>query len=337
QTGRLYAGIAEGGVYFSTDGGSAWYYAGVTSRFPRVIVLKQSNGFLFSGADSDGVFRSTDRGWEWVQVNSGLGNTDARSLIVASSGDLLLGTRVGIYYSSNDGGNWNQASVVGTDLDVRCITEAMSGMFLAGTAGGRILRSTSDGRDWTDAAGNVTTHAVSSLLGISNRLILLGTLVDGIFSSSDSGRSWYQANEGLTNLSVRTLAFGVNGSVLAGTDSSGVFRTRQPLTSANEDGTPKSMSFSLLQNYPNPFNSATRIGYMLLHRSKLSLKVYNVLGQVVNTLFEGQQEAGYHEASWDGRNSAGVLLSSGVCYYRIEVVSNSGKAHSSIKKAILLK
>ncbi len=71
--------------------------------------------------------------------------------------------------------------------------------------------------------------------------------------------------------------------------------------------------FALEQNYPNPFNPSTTIRYGLPHKVNVSLTVYNTLGQQVGVLQNGEQEAGYHEVRFDGKN-----LSSGVYFYRIQ-------------------
>ena len=72
-------------------------------------------------------------------------------------------------------------------------------------------------------------------------------------------------------------------------------------------------TFSLEQNYPNPFNPSTTIRYGLTNRSHVTLTVYSTLGQQVTLLQNGEQEAGYHEVRFDGKN-----LSSGVYFYRIQ-------------------
>jgi hypothetical protein len=76
--------------------------------------------------------------------------------------------------------------------------------------------------------------------------------------------------------------------------------------------------FALKGNYPNPFNPTTTISYTVDRMRDIDIKVYDVLGHTVRTLFSGQQRAGAHEIRWDGRDDAGKLVSSGVYLYRLE-------------------
>ena len=71
-------------------------------------------------------------------------------------------------------------------------------------------------------------------------------------------------------------------------------------------------NFRLHQNYPNPFNPSTVIRYDLPHASVVELALFNALGQRLALLFEGEQEAGYHDVRVEGRG-----LASGVYFYRI--------------------
>jgi len=76
--------------------------------------------------------------------------------------------------------------------------------------------------------------------------------------------------------------------------------------------------YELKQNRPNPFNSVTTIGYQLPKHSHVRIRVYNILGQELKVLFDGEQRPGYHTVQWDGRDEAGRDVPSGVylCLFR---------------------
>jgi hypothetical protein len=75
--------------------------------------------------------------------------------------------------------------------------------------------------------------------------------------------------------------------------------------------------FSLRQNYPNPFNPTTTIAYSMLETSNVRLDIYNVKGQLVKTLVNGEMPAGMHSVVWDGRDSNNAAVASGVYFYRV--------------------
>ena len=80
-------------------------------------------------------------------------------------------------------------------------------------------------------------------------------------------------------------------------------------------------TFTLEQNYPNPFNASTVIRYGLPEPALVSLKIYNIAGREIITLTKDNQSAGVHQYTWNGKNSKGVPVSSGVYYYRLETDS----------------
>ena len=92
--------------------------------------------------------------------------------------------------------------------------------------------------------------------------------------------------------------------------------------------------YSLGQNYPSPFNPTTTISYGLPSESRVRLTVYNMLGQVIATLADGVQNAGYRCANWN----AGPLAS-GVYIYRLEATSIADPARSftQVRRSLLLK
>jgi len=77
-------------------------------------------------------------------------------------------------------------------------------------------------------------------------------------------------------------------------------------------------TFSLSQNYPNPFNPNTVIEFSLPKTCHVELTVINILGQTVTKLIDGQMDAGYKRIQWNGTNSDGDRVASGVYFYRIK-------------------
>ena len=76
--------------------------------------------------------------------------------------------------------------------------------------------------------------------------------------------------------------------------------------------------FTLSQNWPNPFNPDTAIRFELLERAEVRLSVYNLKGQLVNTIASGLYPAGAHQASWNGRDASGRDAAAGIYIYRLE-------------------
>jgi hypothetical protein len=89
---------------------------------------------------------------------------------------------------------------------------------------------------------------------------------------------------------------------------------------------------SLTGNYPNPFNPTTTIQYSLNNPAQVTLRIMNSLGQVVRTLVNERQPAGYQTVQWEGKNDLGQSLPSGVYFYRLEVGE-----YVATKKMVLMK
>jgi len=75
--------------------------------------------------------------------------------------------------------------------------------------------------------------------------------------------------------------------------------------------------FVLKDNYPNPFNPETRIEYSVPKQATVTLEVYNTIGQKVRTLVNQTVQAGNHVVTWNGRDDAGRMVSSGVYFYKL--------------------
>ena len=70
-------------------------------------------------------------------------------------------------------------------------------------------------------------------------------------------------------------------------------------------------------NYPNPFNPTTQITFSLEEPGHVMLQIYNARGQLIRTLLNEQRSKGTHQVTWDGRNEQGVVVPSGLYFYKI--------------------
>ncbi|MDZ7330959.1 MAG: T9SS type A sorting domain-containing protein [candidate division KSB1 bacterium] len=103
---------------------------------------------------------------------------------------------------------------------------------------------------------------------------------------------------------------------LADVDYSGNMRFHGPI-SVTVDAKPS--GYSLSQNYPNPFNPETAINFSLKEAGKVTLKIYNLQGQLVRTLVDEEKLAGSYSVMWNGTADNGAKLASGIYYYTLKV------------------
>ncbi len=98
-------------------------------------------------------------------------------------------------------------------------------------------------------------------------------------------------------------------------------------------------NYELSQNYPNPFNPETIIEYGLPKPGMVSITIYDIRGQVVQTLVSERKSAGNHSVRWNGRNNSGVKVSSGLYLYsfRVRDVSGNGTRFRQVRRMVLMK
>jgi serine protease len=106
------------------------------------------------------------------------------------------------------------------------------------------------------------------------------------------------------------------------------------LVGVRDQGTQLPAVFALEQNYPNPFNPATSIQYSVSEYSTVTIRIYNILGEEVASLFNGTRQRGTYTIDW---NASG--LPTGVYFYRMDAAGHdaSGKVFSSVKKMMLVR
>jgi hypothetical protein len=125
------------------------------------------------------------------------------------------------------------------------------------------------------------------------------------------------------------------GTDLKGTamGASGVnFSLNTVVTSVEENQPLVPSGYVLEQNYPNPFNPTTQILFSLPSNERVTLTIYNLIGQKIAELVHGVMSAGSHVVTWNGRDSRGLQLPSGVYFYRLE-----SPGFTAAKRMLMLK
>jgi hypothetical protein len=100
----------------------------------------------------------------------------------------------------------------------------------------------------------------------------------------------------------------------------------------NPQDRPMPAVFKLSQNHPNPVRNAASISYQLPKPAKVSMTIYNILGQAVKSFDEGSKDAGYYNIKWDGRDDRNNQLGNGIYLYRLQAGD-----YSATKKMILVR
>ncbi len=149
-----------------------------------------------------------------------------------------------------------------------------------------------------------------------------------IFKTTDGGSYWIEQQSPSENELTSIYFVDSNtgwaagyGGIFKTTDGGGVMSVKCEKGGLNNIP----IQIELLQNYPNPFNPSTTINYRLTKPGFVELKVYDILGRVVNVLVNKWQPAGDYKVIWNPSN-----LSSGVYFYRLHI------GDSNITKKMIL-
>ncbi len=89
------------------------------------------------------------------------------------------------------------------------------------------------------------------------------------------------------------------------------------MTGITDSGPELPDRLTLSQNYPNPFNPQTTMSFGLPQKSAVTLDIYDLLGRKITRIVDGNLEAGQHVITWDGKDSDGNQVSSGIYFYRL--------------------
>jgi len=293
-------GIMAGAQVWRYDGGTAWTQVNIdgfgivpSGNNRSVESMAVYNDTLYAGTwnDDDGcqVWRY-EGDTTWIQVNvNAFGNMPSSGYSVALSmevfeGELYVGTRNDITgtevwrYEGNS--NWTQINNNGFGStnnwaiwDLIVYNDSLYAGTMNMGAGGQLWRYNS-GSTWTQVNNNGFGNSANSM--ITSMTIFDGKLCAGTHNTTTYCEVWQVQD--------------IPTSVV-------------PITSSN---------FNLEQNYPNPFSSNTTINYQLPKSTSVNISIYDIRGQLVETLVNEQNNSGSHSVVWNAEN-----VKQGIYYYKI--------------------
>ncbi|MFQ5706763.1 MAG: YCF48-related protein [bacterium] len=333
--GSMFVGTANN-IFGSNDNGQSWTRLSIGhSIYNRSLVIN-SKGDLFA-ASQNGILYSLDNGNTWSRIvdlnNDGnYLNDKVNALALNKKDELFAGTQdQGILRSFDNGSSWVPTNTGLMDKTVQALVVDLSQQIWAGTSKG-IFLSTDNSETWSQTG--LTDRSVQSFALNSRGDIFAGTST-GVLVSEDNGVTWTEINNGLTNLNIHALAIDSTGHLLTGTNSDGVFRSVQTVTSVKSRTNKSPGHFALEQNYPNPFNPTTTIRFVIPKATKVTLKIYDILGREIATLVNERLNPGEYEVPWDASGIAG-----GVYIYQLQAdnpSTGSGQVFVETKTLLLLK
>ena len=327
----------------SIDRGQSWrpiYPPGSvrnTSFVAPFVVGVENTSIVYAARNI--VYKSTTGGGSWQSTNNGRpldGNPVLAMAISYQNSNVVYATtapryvRAGVHRTTDGGQTW--VNITGdlpdrfpVDIVVDPNDDSIVYVTLSGFGVSHVFKSIDAGDTWQDiGAGlpDVPTNAVIVDPQFPQNIYVGNDL--GVYVSLDGGASWQEFSDGLPDAVIAMdLALSPTNRMLRlATHGNGAYERRlldgSPLKVSAKENTP--FDFTLNQNYPNPFNASTTISYSLTKADRVTLAIYNSLGQRIRLLINDRwQNAGAHKVVWDGKSNKGQTVATGTYIYKLRV------------------
>jgi len=323
-----------------------------------VVMSPDDNQVLYYGTNK--IYRTVDGGMNWSAISTDLtrnlpdsriGTITTISVAPSNSAYIYAGTDDGLIWISPDNGiSWED--VTGDSLPFRWITrvqvDPLNEHIVYATFSGlkwkeaqaHVFRSADAGKTWENISGNLPDAPVNAFaIDPKNpNTLFCGTDV-GVYVSFDLGKNWNALGNKIPVVVINDMKIDNNSrQLVVGTHGRSMFTI--DIDAVSDLHTLKEKMFipgvvHLLQNYPNPFNSATTFEFVLNEPGSVELLIYDALGRNVYQLGSGQLSTGKHKLRWNGFNSSGNEVASGVYFYQIILHEKFSK--SNVRKLLLLR
>lgn len=329
--GNLWAASLNNGVFRSNDNGASWtttddgvsrgrkFYtlAAFTAKVPRFGYdsTQMITEHLVFGGNDWGVYSYLLDSFAGSWSPTGTINTIVSAITPLVSTDVVASTLGGdVYIYPGGWTEWQYKGSIG--IRVATIVSNSSGILFAIGPNG-VFRSIDKGVSWIqNNFGILDTNLVSAAVDKAGN-IFVGSYQSGdIYKSTNQGDNWTRF--ATLAYPVRSLFIGIDGGNIYAAAAGRFFQSVTIPTSVIQTLNVPPKDFLLEQNFPNPFNPSTTISFSLPSRSFVSLKVFDIMGRELATIFSEELLAGNYSRKWNAAN-----MSSGIYFYRLSAVPST--------------
>ncbi|UCF65430.1 MAG: T9SS type A sorting domain-containing protein [bacterium] len=324
-----------GRIVRTTDGGSTWNIqsSGTQYSINDLHFVNSDKGWTVGGKARDftdpirEILNTNNGGLTWSRQMFDSGKEPLSSIFFL---DENIGFAVGSFSTilrTDDGGNNWVEQMYGTDYQFRDVFFVNSDTgWVVGQDNSLqhyavIFNTTDGGTSWNSQnLGNDESLSSIYFVDDSTGWAVGGTSTTSlILHTSDGGMNWTPQASGTSNFLTSIHFVNENNGWAVGYDGT-IIRYGAVITTVENIGRDNLLpqTVQLENNYPNPFNPITQIAFSLPQNSTVSLKIFSVTGQLVNTLISSSLSAGQYTVTWDGTNPYGQAVSSGVYIYQLK-------------------
>jgi photosystem II stability/assembly factor-like uncharacterized protein len=326
---------ADGFLYRTTDGGNSWDKS-VSHKtinilygdFYEVNFFDRMTGWAFD--EYGRIIKTINGGKKWHQQSSGLPHEIKinDSYIVDHNTCYYVGALGSIGKTTNGGEDWFDISFSDEDLNSIEMINSLTGWVCG--KNGTLLKTINGGKSWEKIIIPYQNTNLECIKFIDEYNGMIAGSSGKTFRTNDGGISWTFENSGATDhFAIHLLN---NKTAYISSSFGNIVKYIEKQTGkrnniAEQNSTPSDII--LYQNYPNPFNPSTVIRFTLPFQSVVSLKVYDISGKEVASLFNGETlPQGLHSANFSAKH-----LSSGVYIYNLLIDGNI----KATRKMLLIK
>ncbi|MCB2204112.1 hypothetical protein KQI65_05130 [bacterium] len=308
--------LGNGGVAMkSTDAGLSWQMLTTgTSDALFDVHFFDADNWMVVGRGAR-VLSTTDGGATFTNESSGLNNYNE----IAFRGDvgIIVGNKGTIRRTVNGGEKWSKSSS-GTDLELTGVSFGDDSTIVVCGINGTILRSTDYGKTWNPATANLplSAYRLSGVQHLTRNHAVIAAYGGIVLESWDAGQTW-TAQESNTDVNLESVSFiDSKTGCVAGWNTTVMRTTSGGTLAVNRIEAQYPSRVSISSTWPQPVSrSATGVAHVavdVVRGGMVTLRVHDLLGRQITTLFEESCSPGRWDISWDPST-----LSNGIYLYRL--------------------